>query len=762
MPTIIWSKGRGKDKLDPSMKKKAYAFFEKLQEDDALPGLNIEEIKGSRDKRVRTGRVDDNFRAVLFKLKQTDDSVYVVHGIWPHDEANAIAEQVTLAVNPVNGMPEVRLVLDHAILAAAQSQVTEPAPPVGVRTPVTPEHSQDGDPEDESSQPVEPPPASPPTAWSLDVDETELRDGLGLDPGLAAAAVHADSEAEFQVVVESAAVEWQGLALMALATGSTVDDVRNEFHLKGAVDTSGTEDERLVRALRTEGAKSSFHWIEDNDELRTIVESGDFGAWRVFLHPQQRNYVERDWKGSFRLSGGAGTGKTVVAVHRTRRLALGDSHAKILLTTYTRNLADDLEAQLRRLDSTVPITGHMGEPGVLVRGIDALARAIIQKAGTDIDSATAGVLGSAPASILKTTRSGLWEEAVRDAGQDLPPELATESFLSAEYAMVVLPNTVTTLTGYLRVRRTGRGVALDRSRRTAIWSVIEAYRVAARIADSTDFEEKAAIATEWLRERRYAGQPALFDHVIVDEAQDLTPSRLTLLRALVDDGPNDLFICEDSHQRIYGQKVTLSQCGIKIVGRSRRLTLNYRTTEQTLRLALGILSGGTYTDLEGKDEGHSYRSARSGPEPVRVAAKGISDELDRAADLIRAWLPDAEHPEGRAPSPESIAILVRDRYRRDTVVNGLAERGVDIRAVDSENVKPGRPVAMTMHRAKGLEFSHVLLFNLQEKGLAWAASDEESADAQLRERSLVYVAATRARDVLAVSWSGGKPVLIPS
>lgn len=660
-----------------------------------------------------------------------------------------------LAVNPVNGMPEVRRVLDEAILGAAEQAVA-----VAETVVVTGSTSATEDFEEKNGG--EAAPVAPLTKpWSLGIDATALRDDLGLDPALAEAAARAKSDAEFQAVAESAAVEWQGLALLAVATGSTVEDVRREFHLYGPADESATEDERLVRALQTDAAKASFHWIEDNDELRTIVEAGDFGAWRVFLHPQQRDYVERDWKGTFRLSGGAGTGKTVVALHRTRRLALAEP-ARVLLTTYTRNLADDLEAQLHRLDHTVPIAGHLDEPGVLVRGVDTLARAVIQMAGLDIGSGAAAVLGSGSASILKGARPGLWEEAIRDSGGDLAPELANQTFLAAEYAMVVLPPRIKTLTGYLRVRRTGRGIALDRVRRTAIWSVIEAYRSLARTEDSTDFEEKAAIATEWLRERRATGEAALFDHVVVDEAQDLTPSRLSLLRALVDEGPNDLFICEDSHQRIYGHKVTLSECGIKIVGRSRRLTLNYRTTEQNLRWAMSILSGGSYSDLEGVEEMHSYRSARSGPEPALVAGQGISDELDRAAELVRSWLPSAEHPAGRAPSPESIAILVRDRYRRDTLVNGLADRGVDVRAVDSENVSPGRPVSMTMHRAKGLEFSHVLLFNLQEKGPAWAVGNEESADALLRERSLVYVAATRARDVLAVSWSGGKPVLIPS
>lgn len=759
MPTIIWSKSTAKDKLDPSMKKKAFAFFEKLSEDDTLPGLNIEEIKGSQDQRVRTGRVDDNFRAVLFKLKQTDEPVYVIHGIWPHDRANAIAEQVTLGLNPVNGMPEVRLVLDQALMSVAEAASARPWPSAPSITSASNQGvrpARDGGP---GAQVV---PEQEAVPWSLGVDAVTLHGELGLDMVLAEAAISAASDDAFQAVAENAAVEWQGLVLLALATGSTVEDVRREFHLDEEVDESGTGDDRLVRALGRDAAKTAFHWIEDNDELRSIVEAGDFGAWRVFLHPEQRNYVERDWKGPFRLSGGAGTGKTVVAVHRARRLASADLTARVLMTTYTRNLADDLEAQLKSLDGKVPVAEHLGEPGVLVRGVDALARAVIQKAGRSIDAAGATVLGAAPASALKGSKPGLWAEALREGGLDLPKELATESFMASEYAMVVLPARITTLTGYLRVRRAGRGVALDRRRRAAVWGVIEAYRSLARFAGSTDFEEKAAIATEWLGERRGAGGEALFDHVVVDEAQDLTPSRLAFLRALVGQGPNDLFICEDSHQRIYGHKVTLSQCGIKVVGRSRRLTLNYRTTEQNLRWAMSILSGGAYSNLEGESESHSYRSARSGPEPELVVGKGLSEELDQAAELIRSWLPGFGRPAGRAPSAESIAILVRDRYRRDTVVNGLRERGIEVRPVDAENVRPGRPVAMTMHRAKGLEFSHVLLFNLQEKGAVWSADDEDAKDLQLRERSLVYVAATRARDVLAVSWSGGRPILIPS
>ena len=292
--------------------------------------------------------------------------------------------------------------------------------------------------------------------------------------------------------------------------------------------------------------------------------------------------------------------------------------------------------------------------------------------------------------------------------------------------------------------------------------MVQAYRDAARLTDSTDFGEKAILAATWLQEN----QRRFFDHIIVDEGQDLAPAHLLLLRALVADGPDDLFLAEDSHQRIYGNKLTLSKYGVHIRGRSRRLTLNYRTTAQNLHWAMRILSGGAFVDLEGETERHEYRSSRSGPMPLMVHASTPSDELDKAAELIRSWLPsDDETQAGRAPAPETIAVLVRDKYRRDTVVNGLHERGVEVRSIDRENPKPGKPLVMTMHRAKGLEFTHVLLFDIQEGAIPRAlkdydASPEDQADALLRERSLLYVAATRARDRLAVSWHGNLTPLL--
>lgn len=772
MPTLIWSKV--KDGLDPSMKKKAYTFFEKLREDDTLPGLHIEPIKGSVDKRVRTGRVDDNFRCILFKISAEGDPVYVIHGVWPHDKANELAERVRLSMNPINGVPEVERVVglykeaaaegqQAAAVAAAQTveagpQASEPVAETAVDEPV----------------PEEAPPVPQVAAeevvldakptWPAGATAQVLHEELGIEQGLAVDALAAETETDLAAVIEHASVAWQGEALLELATGNTIDGVRSMFRLDVDVDLSAeSEDERLLQSLKHPAATSSFHWVEGDDELRQIIEAGDLGAWRLFLHPEQQRFVDDDYKGTTRLSGGAGTGKTVVAVHRARRLAVDNAQARILLTTFTRNLAEDLANSLRRLDDSVQVRSRLDEAGIYVKGVDAVAWAVVQRAGADIESAVASVLGVGSTSVLRGTAPGTWREAIADAGDALTKELRTESFFEAEYSMVVLPHGITTAKEYGRVRRSGRGVALGRTQRMAVWSVIEAYRAKARAAGTTDFDEKAAIAAAWLEE---SGDTP-FDHVLVDEAQDLTPSRLRLLRNLVKEGANDLFICEDSHQRIYGQKVTLSHVGINVRGRrSRRLTLNYRTTAQNLGWAMSILSGGEYTDLEGEAEAHGYHSARTGPVPVLLRADSMAEELDVAADLIRSWMPREEAGESAAAAPEAIAVLVRDRYRRDNVVNGLAERGVELRAVDQESAKAGKPLVMTMHRAKGLEFTHVLLFGIHEGSVPRAMkeyeiSEQDHADAMLRERSLIYVAATRARDVLAVTWSGGRSPLLP-
>ena len=822
MATILLPSSKTKDATakDPSLRAKIGPFISKLSTMSTSSGLHLEPIRGSRDRRVRTARVTDFYRAVLFELAADGEVVYVIHGIWPHDEAIKIAESVTVHVNPRNGITEVVNVGDligldprtveearrtaQAELAAAQREADEIARETARIQAANAEARRRNEEAvrgaDAGSAPTQAPgepvgtggqrgeggavagtagAAAVPGAvvvpsrdqapvWPDGLTVEMLHDELGIDVRLGAAALAAQRESQLLDLASTARVSWQGEALLNLATGATIEEIREDFGLRPSRDVAAEPtDADLIAGLRTRAARSTFTWLESDEDLRRAIEGLSFAEWQLFLHPQQRALVERRANGPMRVSGGAGTGKTVIAVHRAVELAKRDKadgqEPRILLTTYTRNLADDLRRQVAQLEPRLPFTEKLSEPGVMVSGLDRVARMILQQAGARISPIAQEVIGQPRGRVLTYPRENVWQEVLTLMGDELPERLRSADFLESEYELIVLPQRVTTLKQYLRVRRPGRGVALDRSKRAAVWKAMERYRDRSADLGVTSFDEQLALAAAWLDQEAALGTPRPFRHVLVDEAQDLTPAHLQLLRALVEPGPDDLFLAEDSHQRIYGKKITLSHYGIQVRGRSRRLTRNYRTTRQNLDVAFGILDPGTYEDMEGQAEEHHYVSPRSGPEPLLLHATDRADELSKAAELLTVWLEQDRDSEDSAP--ESIAILVRDRYQRDAVVNGLAQHGVEVRAVDREAAGRGRPVVMTMHRAKGLEFRKVLLFDVSKNAIPRPLRDQQYSDADrddalLRERSLLYVAATRARDQLAISWSGEASPLI--
>lgn len=705
MPTIIM--GKLASKIDGSIRGKAMTFLQKLSADDTTPGLHIEPIQNAADPRVRTGRVNDSWRAVMFRLDSDGERHYVIHGIWPHDDANTVAQRVRLSVNPINGLPQI-------------DEIASPAAPTPAATAI---------------------PTDQPLFVRLGHDRNALVEILGLPDDVADRALAAaDEDAVLDLAQRFDG--WIGSILIDLAAGDTVDSIVNRMQLEKTAP-SGDADADVLHSLKRPAAALQYAFIGDQDELRRVIEQGDFGAWRIFLHPEQRRYVERSYSGPFRLSGGAGTGKTVVLVHRARALARRDPQARIVLTTFTTNLADALSDSLTQLDSRTPQTKALGEPGVYAIGVDALASAVLRKAGSSLTIAMREVLGEERAAPIARTAGTRWREAIESSGTSLSPELGNQTFLSTEYAHVVLPNKIHDEAGYLRVRRPGRGVALDRAKRSAVWALIAAYRAQSRIDGSLDFTEAAAVAAAHLAHQ--GDKPA--DHVLVDEGQDLSPSHWQLLRALVGEHPDDLFIAEDSHQRIYGTRVVLGRYGVAIVGRSQRLPLNYRTTAQNLQYAMGIIESGSYVDLEDQPETTGYRSARTGPVPVVESVSSLGGELQVVTDHVRTWLDAGD-------APETVAVLVQDRFHRDRVVTALTEHGIDARAVDRDRPPLGRVPVMTMHRAKGTEFSKVVLAVGRPSSSELARLEKldptERADADLRFRSLRYVAATRARDELVV------------
>lgn len=755
MPNLVMSGTFAKQQLEKDIRALAFEFLTKLSADDASPGLHIEPINNSADPRVRTGRVNIQYRAVIYKIgHENGEPTYLFAGVWNHDDAIKYASTHVLRVNPVNGVAELieKSEPDAPVIAAANASAAEVATD------------------------------STPILKAKSYFPSDLVEGFGLSQGFADHVFTLVTEDDVRGYAATLPTTWHADVLDGMLAGMTVDDIKSALDLAvetleaaeaegiaepdaptelatGEVETvtaPASEDEQILAALKHPAARAQWTFIDDNAELRDIIESGDLAGWRVFLHPEQRRYVDRDFKGAFRLTGGAGTGKTVVLLHRARRLAIANPGARVILTTFTRQLAENLKRDLERLDPSVPIAEELGAAGVLIRGIDQLAVAVRKLGGNEYNAAATGVIGEplAGAGGSPVGNGDGWDEAIAIAGGGLPHELQSPQFFEAEYLQAVLPNRITTLDEYRTVRRAGRRVMLDRTKRNAVWNVIERQRRTARLTNRLPFADAAEIGAAYLDDVEL--RPA--DHVLVDEGQDLAPSHWKLLRALVAPAPNDLFLAEDSHQRIYGQRVVLSRYGIPLRGRSRRLSLNYRTTAENLRYAFTVLEGGEYPDPEGADEGlvGPYRSARSGPMPREIISDSQGAMLASIQEVVESWINDGVQA-------SSIAILTATRAPQ--LQEKLASIGTPVAEPKGDNLPTAKAVVLTMHKAKGLEFSRVVLYDLSEGTYPPPASiknvpSEEMPEAISKARSLLYVAASRARDELVVTATGAPSRLL--
>ena len=390
MPLVTWMKS--KSKLDGSLKSKIYNFLEKLQEDDTAPGLHIEPMHKPKDPRVRTGRVDLNYRAVLYRLNPAGEPHYIYIGAWPHDQAIEIARSSVLQVNPVNGVVELIKGSEPDTGGAEPEDTTVVQPPVAG---------------------PDPEPGFVNGLVSAGYTAEYLVEDLGIDSDVARRAIAARSLREFSAVVDNAP-EWQGIALIDLEAGKSLAEVKEELGLGQYVeDETKSEDEKIQEALEHPASKIQFAFIGENpQELKNIIEFGDFEAWRTFLHPEQRQYAEKSRNGSFRLSGGAGTGKTVVALHRAKVLADAKPPARVILTTYTTTLAESLATNMAKLDPALAMSTKLGQPGVCVAGIDSLAFQIWAAASVDERCAALNlVFGNGDQQTTKRTDKDAWDFA---------------------------------------------------------------------------------------------------------------------------------------------------------------------------------------------------------------------------------------------------------------------------------------------------------------------------------------------------------------
>ena len=778
-------------KLDGALYKPVMNFLQKLAEDPTNPSLRIKSLTNAADKRVRTGRVNDQFRAVLFEIKDAETHHFVLVDVDSHDEGNAKAERLDpsrlrLAVNPVNGLTQ--LLVEDAPADAEDAQETESERKAKAAAQAAQELADEQQRQAEELTEkvgVEPVVAgkdkpAPRTEMERNGYTPEsLYEELGIDRALADSVWLAESEDELQFLLDSRPT-WEQDAVLGLAAGYTVEQVRESLGLE-KVEQSSTEDDedtRLLAGLRHPAAELDFAYVDDVDteSLRAVIDAGSFDQWRVYIHPEQRRMAEGPRSGSSRVFGGAGTGKTVVAVHRANNLTRraisnqdpGDLPPRVLLTTFTKGLAQGLKSQLNALNPHYPEASNPGDEGIWVDNIDAVVRQVLTMASpTEVEEATKRVLGLGAPRVrpyLERDADQVWETALESASDELPRSIANLTFLQQEYEGVVLAGAITSQAEYLKVARTGRGTPLNRKQRKLVWAIMESVMQTQAVDGKLFWPTMSAVGAEALNVRYENGGGSLFDHVVVDEAQDFNAGHWRFLRACVAEGKNDIFIAEDSHQRIYGQPLTLSRFGISTRGRaSTRLTLNYRTTKENLEYALRILVGEeglAYLDAEGEaDSVAHYRSARSGPQPYPVRVDSEAQEFDVADHFISKWM-DSD-------TDVHIGVMCRTRGQISRVVAGLADKGIDAVATrNAERASHEQVSVMTMHGAKGMEFTHVILMGVGKEIMPLRfrlkdLSEEDAREALQRERSLLYVAASRARDELVITATGEPSELLP-
>ena len=678
-------------RIPRAQQKKVREFTEKFQANPKAASINYEKIHAVKDDRVRTVRIDQQYRAIILHPGKGD--VFVLVWVDNHDEAMDWAKNRTFEINPVTGSLQV-----FNVSEAEQAVVPTKKKSVGL----------------------------------LDQFDDELLLSFGL-PVVLLPAVRGVRQPDDLLALNKHLPAECAEALMWLVEGLPPEEVREAVatQKKKQVDTTD-----LAKALEHPDSRRRFVTILSDKDLTAILNA-PLEKWRVFLHPSQEKLVSKEFKGPARVLGGAGTGKTVVAMHRAKHLSKNVFTAKndrILFTTYTANLAQNVEEILSTLCPEC-------KDRIETIHLHSWAARFMKNQGAGFDIAYGEDLDDC------------WEQAwagVEETAFDV-------GFLRQEWEQVVQANGIETLANYLKVPRTGRGHTLTRPQRGRVWKVFERYQQVLAQRGKQEWLQAIRTTRRFLEEKK----PSLpYRAVVVDEAQDFHAEEWKLIRALVPAGANDLFLVGDAHQRIYGRKVALSRCGIQIQGRSSKLRINYRTTEQIRAWAMAMLKGVEVDDLDGeKDTAQGYKSLLSGSKPEQHHFSTSQKEQEFLAGKLKELLKDR--------SPEDICIVARTaKMLKDDYQGLLQSLAITHTVLDKNKSAAGGGVRLaTMHRVKGLEFPVMILAGMNSKTMPLRVASVEcdptsKAEHEDRERSLLFVAATRARDQLIVtSWGSPSPFL---
>ena len=731
-------------RLPKTIQGKVTEFLNKFRNDPMSPGIHYEKIAGGIDQKIYSVRIDNTYRGIVAREEET--GVYLLLWVDHHDEAYTWAARKRCEVNPKTGalqifdvQPVKNVIVDagHSETEAGRSAAEAEHPETGAGHQVVGYKAPARSSIDDQAQQVHP-------LFVSATDDQLLELGV---PQVQLSFVRSfQNQEEFikaQASLPKDVCEYLSWLTEGIPVSEVLDYAKEERWETIRTDLTDTEETAagsrqstgsLADALKAPLSKKSIVIVEGEDELRRIMAE-PLEKWRVFLHPSQRKIVNRSYNGPARVLGGAGTGKTVVAMHRAKHLAdqTGDEE-RILFTTFTANLASDIKENLRKICSTEQLRK------IEVINLDAWVNQFLRESDFD-------------ATIDYDNISKVWEDALIEAQTDLPFEAA---FYEEEWNRVVIPQEALTLEKYLKASRNGRGTRLDRKKRMLVWKVMEAYQNLLKERKIRDINTAMYECRQLLES---AGTRPRYAHIIVDEGQDFSDNAFRLLRALAGpEHPNDLFIVGDSHQRIYHNKPTLSRCGVNVRGRSSILRINYRTTEEIRRYAFALLDGIAFDDLDdGSDTGDRCQSLTHGSKPDVESFKGAAEEFE----FIKKTIYELQD-QGVALS--DICLVARTKKLVDDYIAQLTHAGFRAYAIKrnkaDDRTLEGIRVA-TMHRVKGLEFQYVFVAAVNKNIVPLASAIDKTdrvteAETITAEKCLLYVALTRAQKGAYITSYGKK------
>jgi len=646
-----------------------------LQTNPKQPGLQFHKLDKAKDPRFWSVRGSRNLRLIVHR---TDDALLLCYA-GHHDDAYDWAERRKIEIHPKTGAAQIVVV---------RETVQEIPVPKYVEMPF---------------------PASPRPKLFAGISDDQLL-GFGV-PTEWLNDVRGATEDTYLALSDHLPRE-AAEALLELATGGKPEPAPKAI--------AGADPFQHPDAMRR------FRVMHDVEELARAMEF-PWEKWTIFLHPAQRALVERMFNGPARVAGSAGTGKTIVALHRAAFLARSNPDSRVLLATFSEPLANALRTKLRRLIGNEPLLGERIE----VHSLDSIGRRLYE---LDVGR------------IALATKDGL-KGALRDAAARANDAKFSPQFLFSEWQDVVDAWQLDSWESYRDVVRLGRKTRLPEKQRASLWEIFADVRNVLRGCGEITVPQMYSHLASKLKEKGRVP----FDYVVVDEAQDLNVAQLRLLAILGGTRPNALFFAGDLGQRIFQQPFSWKALGVDVSGRSFRLKINYRTSHQ-IRSQADRLLDPELSDVDGIVEKRSGTISTFNGVPPEVV---IADTIDAEIETVATWI---RRCSDEGVVPHEIGVFVRSEAQLDRARAAVERAGLQYNVLD-ENVQTisGRVSVGTMHLAKGLEFRSVAVMACDDEVLPLQerieniGDDADLAEVYATERHLLYVACTRARDQLLVT-----------